>query len=534
MMNAAPSALRASPPNAATRTFRGGNKSKPTPDQALQVRVERELARRSFLNFCQYVDEKFEINPHIKLLGDYLQQVARYVEMNGAEGISRLMIMMPPRHGKSELASRKFPAYLLGRRPDSRIILTSYGADLASKNSRDVREIVTSKAFQALFGAKSSKDEPVLLSSDSRSVTAWDLANPYSGGVVAAGVGGGITGLGADLLVLDDPFKNREEAESDTRRDLVEDWWKSSARTRLSPWGAVVLFHTRWHPDDLAGRMIGMMASDPQADQWTVVNLPALALDGYAASVEDQKSKMLDGIYLPLEDQLGREPGEALWPSHFSKEWLASARVNVGAYDFEALYQQQPYPKSGQKYKRDWFKMIAKMPDEVKIVYAVRLWDKANSTKGDYTAGALMAYGSDGYFYILDVVRGQWSSYDRDQKMLKTTVSDKELFGKVYTWHQQDPGSAGKDSAEATNRLLMGFPVKFETVTGDKATRSEPLESAFQGGLVFLLKGAWNDAFVDECVAFDRGKNDDQVDAASGAYNKLLEMIGTHRKSRIG
>ena len=117
--------------------------------------------------------------------------------------------------------------------------------------------------------------------------------------------------------------------------------------------------------------------------------------------------------------------------------------------------------------------------------------------------------------------------------MLKTSISDRETYGKVFIRHQQDPGSAGKDSAEATNRLLMGFPVKFETVTGDKATRSEPMESAFQGGMVYLLQAAWNEPFIDECVAFDRGKYDDQVDAGSGAYSELLKLIGSHRKSRI-
>jgi predicted phage terminase large subunit-like protein len=505
---------------------------KPTPDQALKVRVERELARRSFMSFCQHVDARFEVQPHVKLLGEYLQQVARYIETHGKEGISRLMIMMPPRHGKSELASRKFPAYLLGRAPDSRIILTSYGADLASKNSRDVREIVTSKAFQALFGIKSNKEEPVILSSDSRSVTAWDLAQPHLGGVVAAGVGGGITGLGADLLVLDDPFKNREEAESETRRELVDDWWKSSARTRLSPWGAVVLFHTRWHPDDLAGRIIQRMVNDESADQWVIVNLPALALDEYP-DAETQKMKMRDGIFLPLEDQLKRTAGEALWPSHFSRDWLASAKVNVGVYDFEALYQQQPYSKEGQRYKREWFKTITKLPGEVKIIFVVRLWDKANSKAGDFTCGVLMAYCSDGYFYIMDVVRKQMTTYERDQKMLKTAQTDQETYGKVKIWHQQDPGSAGKDSAEATNRVLMGFPAKFEVVSGSKEDRSGPLESAFQGGMVYLLQAAWNEAFIDECVAFPRGRYDDQVDAASGAYNKLLEMIGKKRESKI-
>jgi predicted phage terminase large subunit-like protein len=144
-----------------------------------------------------------------------------------------------------------------------------------------------------------------------------------------------------------------------------------------------------------------------------------------------------------------------------------------------------------------------------------------------------MAYCSDGYFYILDVARGQWTSYERDRKMLETAGQDRAQYGAVATWHQQDPGSAGKDSAEATNRLLMGFPAFFEPVTGDKETRSEPLESALQGGLVFLTQAAWNEAFISECVAFPRGQHDDQVDAAASAYSKLMEKISKRRESRI-
>lgn len=504
-----------------------------TPRQAKEERALRKNARQNFLAFCQYIDPRYETPAHVQLLAAKLQQVALYIASGGQKGIGRLMIMMPPQHGKSQIASRNFPTWLLGLLPDSRIILTSYGVDLATRHSRFIRDAVVSAEFQALFGSKSAKISPVELSSDSRSTESWDLARPYRGGVKAAGVGGGITGLPTHLLIVDDPFKNREEAESESRRDLVDDWYRSSARTRLRPNAAVVVFHTRWHPDDLAGRLMQRMLVDPLADQWEIINLPALALDSYPVDEEAQLKKQRDGIYLPLKDPLGRKPGQPLWPAAYNEQWLLGTKAELGVYDFEALYQQSPFPKSGQKYKRDWFKAIAKLPEGVKIVHAVRLWDKANSTKGDFTVGVLMAYCSDGFFYILDIVRGQWSSYDRDQKMLKTTQNDRDVYGKVYTWHQQDPGSAGKDSAEATNRLLMGFPVKFETVTGDKATRSEPMESAFQGGMVFLQQAAWNEAFVDECVAFDRGKYDDQVDAASGAYNKLLEMIGTHRKSRI-
>lgn len=277
------------------------------------------------------------------------------------------------------------------------------------------------------------------------------------------------------------------------------------------------------------------MVIKERADQWDILMLPALALEPgeYAQSMEEQREKMLEGVYLPLRDPLGREPGEALCPAMMSRDDLLTTK-EADEYYFTGLYQQMPYAKEGQRYKREWFRPITQLPEGVTIKYAVRYWDKANSTKGDYTAGVLMAYCSDGYFYILDVVRGQWTSYERDRKMRETSEKDAATYSKVYIWHQQDPGTAGKDSAEATNRVLMGFNARFETVTGDKPTRSEPLESAFQGGLVHLMKAAWNEAFISECVAFDRGVHDDQVDAASSAYIKLVSMVSSLRKSRIG
>ncbi|NUQ86372.1 MAG: phage terminase large subunit [Anaerolineales bacterium] len=501
-----------------------------------QASVEKDLrkeARRNFLAYCQYVDPRYETPPHIQLLAAKLQQVALYIASGGKRGIPRLMIFMPPQHGKSQIASRNFPAWLLGILPDSHIILTSYGDSLATRHSRFIRDQITAPEYQAIFGTKSNKMMPVELSSDSRSTENWDLARPYRGGVKAAGVGGGITGLPAHLFIIDDPLKNREEAESESRRDLVDDWFKSAARTRLRPNAAVVIFHTRWHPDDLAGRLMRRMISDPLASQWEIVCMPGLALDSYPATVEEQRKRMRDGVYLPMADPLGRKPGEALCPGWYNTDFLLSTRADLGVYDFEALYQQSPFAKDGQKYKREWFKTIAKLPEGVTILYIIRYWDKANSTKGDFTVGVLMAYGSDGYFYILDVARGQWSSYERDQKMRKVTEEDAKAYGKVYVWHQQDPGSAGKDSAEATNRVLMGFPAKFEPLTGDKETRSEPLESAFQGGMIYLMQAAWNEVFIDEYAAFPRGKYDDQVDAGSSAYNKLLETIRNKRKSRV-
>src|SRR5512139_2333344 len=191
------------------------------PEEALEERVRREKARRHLVEFSEYVSPWYRAARHHRLVAEYLELVETYVRTGGHTGISRLLIFQPPRHGKTEQVSKQFPAWVLGRNPDIRIIMASYGADLAVDNSRAVREIVKGERFTALFGNLSTVDAPVELSSDSRSVEAWDLAAPHRGGMRASGVGGGITGKGAHILIVDDPFKNRQEAESEAKREEV-------------------------------------------------------------------------------------------------------------------------------------------------------------------------------------------------------------------------------------------------------------------------------------------------------------------------
>lgn len=501
-------------------------------DAARSERARRELARRNFLRFCQYIDPRFETPAHVELVAEKLQGVAEFIESGGKKGISRLMIELPPRHGKSEMASRKFPAWLMGRRPDVRVILASYGADLASKHSRAVRDEINSVRYQALFGGLSSIGEPVELSSDSRSVAAWDLAAPHRGGMVAAGVGGGITGLGADLLILDDLFKNREEGESEARRDFVDDWYKSSAYTRLEPSAAIILFFTRWHPDDQAGRLIQRMAEDPAADQWHILFLPALALDDYPKNLDEQLEKMRDGVYIPLADPLGRKGGDPLWPMRFGKEWLEAKKSNIDLYEFEALYQQLPYLREGGFFKRNWFTIVDAGPGR-KAVMRARYWDKASTPGGgDFTAGVLISKDVDGVYYIEHVARGRWSPGKRDAEMARIGKEDYEQYGPFVVWHQQDPGSAGKDSAQATSAVLVeaGLTARFEPVTGSKEVRAGPLSSAAQAGKMKVVKGSWNGPFLDELASFPKGRFDDQADAGASAFNKVRE---THRKKKV-
>jgi len=494
-----------------------------SPEEAAVEKVRREQARRHLMDFATYTLPWYRPGRHHYYVAELLEQVELYITTQGREGIGRLMIFEPPQHGKSEQVSRIFPAWLLGRNPDMRIILTSYAASLAEKHSRAARNYVMDKRFAALFGSQSTADTPVELSMDSKSVSGWSLAAPHRGGLIASGVQGGITGNPAHLLIIDDPFKDREEAESATRRELVDDWYKSSAYTRLQKGGAVVVMHTRWHQDDLAGRLLKRMASDSlMADQWTVVFLPALALkpEEYATRTGELDGLLKKGIYIPESDPLGRAPGEALWPEERSSEFLARAMFNVGAYDATALYQQMPMNREGNLFKRAWFSVVHALPPGCRLV---RYWDKAATEGGgDFSSGTLMAMSPDRRFFVVDVTRGQWSWGARNQIIRQTAELDRKKYGHVSIWLEQEGGSGGKESAEVSVKELAGFRARADRVSGDKVVRAGPLASQAEIGNVYLLYGDWDiEGWLEEICSFPGAKHDDRVDAASGAFNKL-------------
>jgi predicted phage terminase large subunit-like protein len=509
-------------------------------EEAFKDVTQIMLAKDYLVHFSEYMstDEDgmnwYTAYKMHQMMAHELEQVLLYLMTGGKQGTQFLLILMPPQHGKSTMVSRFFPAFAFGKMPNLRVLHVSYGADLASTNSRFVRNLVLSPKYQAVFGKYSpNSDEPVLLASDSKAAAEWDLASPHRGGMIATGVGGAVPGRPKGLGIFDDPIKGEKEAQSPQIRDDAWDFYTSSFRPRMF---AGVLPMTHWHPDDPAGRIVRDMVLKPNGDKWKILMLPGIIEDGmFAKDREEQRKRMAEGVYLPLRDPLGRAVGEVVCPELLPKAEMLKIRSTMGDRLFTALFQQMPYPKDGQKYKRDWFEKVTKIPDDVKVLYIVRYWDKANSKRGDYTVGVLMCYCSNQRFYILDVARIRDTSFGRDEFMKKVSAKDAETYGKVYIWHQQDPGQAGKDAAEATNRLLTGYPVFYEVVSGSKEDRSEAMESAFQGKNIFLLEAPWNDAFISECVAFtgDNKGHDDQVDAASSAYHKLLQKIGKKRKSRI-
>lgn len=416
----------------------------------------------------------------------------------------RLMIFMPPGSAKSTYASVVFPADYLGYSPGERIILASYGDTLATKMGRRTRSIVKQARYKGIHQTE--------LSADSKASDNFTLTNGSE--YMACGILGGVTGNRANGIVIDDPIKGREQANSQVIRDKTWDAYQDDLLTRLIPGGWVVLIQTRWHEDDLAGRILptdwagesGMiMCKD--GNEWEVLCLQA------QCEVEN--------------DPLGREMGEYLWPEWFTEKHWNQYKSNARTWG--SLFQQRPSPLDGDLFNPHMMPIIDALP--AGRIQWVRGWDlAATQGGGDYTAAPKLGrYGPDNdQFVIADVVRGQWGPHNRDAAM-KTTA---QLDGKATKQDMpQDPGAAGVIQIDAIVKLLLGYPVVWSLESGDKETRAGPAAAQVNVGNVSLLRGDWNAAFIDELRSFPNGTYDDQVDGFSRAFARLLGIAGKMRIS---
>jgi predicted phage terminase large subunit-like protein len=475
-----------------------------------RTEVHTDPASRHLLDFTVRTYPQYVAEPMHMLIADPLEAVLR-------GEVERLMIFAPPQTGKSQLVSVHFPAFWLGQRPDDPVILTGYGASLAHAKSWEARNLVESPAFGALFPG-------VRTDESSRARDFWRIAG-RRGGVVAAGVGGPITGHGAKLGLIDDPFENWEQAQSPVIREKVWQWWRSTFRTRIWEGGAVVLITTRWHEDDLAGRLL-----QDQGDRWTVLRLPALA----ETQAERDENNARLGLPTGQPDPLGRAPGEPVCPLRFSLAALRAIQADVGAQAWHAQYQGVPRPPEGQRFRRGWFEIVGEVPAGAR---RVRYWDKAGTPgAGAYSAGLLMAVVGarpDWTFYVEDVARGRWSSGEREKVIHQTAELDAERFGHVETVVEQEPGSGGKESAENTVANLAGFPVYADRVTGDKDVRLEPFAAQAEAGNVKLVRGPWNWEYLEEICAVPSGRFRDQADTSAGAFNRLARAYGGGRLGHV-
>ena len=352
-------------------------KKKTAQKKAEQELAKRVLCRKFLLPFVERTNPEYHAGWVHKDICQRLENFSKQVENKESP---RLMLFMPPRHGKSTLASIAFPAWHLGRHPNHEFISCSYSGSLAMSFSRKVRQLLREPLYKNIF-------DKTRLDKDSQSVESWNTTN--GGGYVSAGVGGGITGKGANVLLIDDPVKNREDAESDHNRDLIWDWYTSTAYTRLSPGGGVLVILTRWHDDDLAGRLLRF--AEEGADQWEVVKYPAIA----------------------EEDEDYRAEGDALHPERYAVDALDQIRKAIGPRDWSALYQQNPVSDEGDYFARDMIRYFEPEEIEYDRLKYYTAWDLAigQRDRNDYSVGITVGVDEYDQMYVVDVVRGKYDGF---------------------------------------------------------------------------------------------------------------------------
>lgn len=454
--------------------------------------IRREISRRerisSLIEFTKATKPDYKVNWHHEV-------VARELDLVFA-GVTRyLLVMMPPQNGKSELVSRRFPAYVLGKRPETRIACASYNLELASEMSRDVQSIIDSTEYQELFpGIRLSEPRE----REVRAAHKFQVVG-HRGWYFAVGVGGGLSGRTVDLGIIDDPIKNREEAESKTYRDRVWSWFISTFFTRqFGDDVPIIIALTHWHEDDLAARLM-RLSKQEYAKPWKVVQLEAIA---------ENPDRTIDQ----------REIGEPLWPEKYPLSELRARKAVMGKYEWSSLMQQHPTPPGGKLFRRAWFanNFVDAPPIRAR---RVRGWDTAaTSGDGDYTVGVLMSE-SGGIFYVEHVTRGQWGPAEVDQN-IKTQA---EIDGKhISIREEREGGASGKAVIEARAKLLAGWDYSGVLTDKNKILRSRPFRAQCEAGNVRIVRGNWNNEYLDELCDFPTGVNDDQVDGSSCSFNAVL------------
>lgn len=452
--------------------------SQPSPQEAAQELMNRRLARRSFTEFSRQALEPQGFAPaaHHRLLISELEAIARGDN-------DRLLIMMPPGSAKSTYASHLFPPWFMHHRPGSSIIGASHTAELAEEFSGKVQGFIRDNARTLGFD----------LATDAKS--RWSATNGSR--YLAAGVGGPIAGFRADLAIIDDPVKNRENADSEAFRNRTWNWFKADLRTRMRPRSPILCIATRWHEDDLMGRII-----QDQGNRWRQLRLPAIAMD---------------------DDPMGREPGEMLWSDDaygYAAEVQRVREESGEDRDWWSLYQQEPRPLSGGLFKVDNLHAMDAEPKG----RCIRAWDLASTAKTgtrdpDWTVGLKLVRTADNGFCIADVVRVRGGPEEVERIITATATRDGKS---VPISIPQDPGQAGKSQVAYLGKKLLGYRVDSSPETGSKATRAQPVASQCNIGNVSMVRAPWNRLLLDELAAFPSGNKDDQVDALSRAFAGLV------------
>lgn len=450
------------------------------PNPQLLSALKQRVCRDSFRHFIQYVQPTYFFNWHHEILIDACQRLAD-------RKVKRLIVMMPPRHGKSEIVSRLFPAWVLGRNPDEQIITASYSADLASAMNRDCQRIISSDNYKSIFtGTRLSEGKEVgVVRNNSR----FDIPG-HKGHYVSAGVGGGITGVGCTVGIIDDPVKNASEADSPTYRNTAWEWYTSTFKTRFEPGAVEIVCQTRWHEDDLTGRILQIAKDDPGTE---VISFPALA----------------------EHDEQHRETGAALWEGKYPRFALLDIQKEVGSRSWNALYQQRPAPDEGGLIKKSWFVEYDPLKTYFKGIQVRFYLDTAytDQEKNDPCAG--LAYVKKGHdFYLIAGFSRQMDFNDQIDYVDEFCKANGYTGASVIL---VEPKATGKSLVQVL-RKQTNLNIKEAIAPKEsKVARVNSAAPVIEGGRVHVPKGqVWVLNFLAECAAFPNSAHDDQVDCLTG------------------
>jgi len=444
-------------------------------------RVAAELIRRKdaaahLIDFTEYTYPRYRTAPHHRQIAGQLERVER-------GEVDRLMLLVPPRHGKSELASHRFPAWFLGRQPDKQFLSVSATESLATDFGRAVRNTIGSNEYRCIF-------ETTALAEDSQARGKWHTS---AGGIYyALGIGGAILGRGGDVILIDDPYATMQDAMSELTRKSVWDWYTGTAYNRLMPGGRIIIINHRMHEDDLCGQLLAQQAAG--GDKWEVVELPAIQADG-----------------------------SALWHDAYPIETLERIRKNTQPRFWSALYMQNPTPDEGDYFKLDWLKPYDLPPDR-KCMRVYGGSDYAvTDNGGDWTVHAVVGIDPEHRMYLLDVWRKQASSDVWVEAFCDLVIKHRPL-GWAEEQGQIKSGVGPWIMKRQREREAYCYREQFPT-RGDKAIRAQSIRGRMAlDGLYVPEQAPWYPAFRSELLSFPAGKHDDQVDAI-GLVGQLLDRM---------
>lgn len=465
-------------------------------DEIPEVLREQLMAMATPAHLAQYVTKRMPPDAQWRPFQHLLHINNRIIDAVTDEQQRFLNVAVSVRHGKSELISRYLPVWYLGMFPDRQVIIVSYNESKAAEWGEFCRNVMEIHGPE-LFGIE--------VDSRNASKTNWSIKG-RRGGLRAVGVGGSLTGIGGDLIIIDDPIKNREEADSEAARKAMFSWYGSTLRTRLMPKGTLILTMARWHTDDLTGKIEEKSAKG--GDQWEYIRLPALA----------EAPKDCEDFEL-WEDELGRHDGDALWPEIWSKEMLEQIRDSIDAADWESLYQQNPTPAEGGMFKVDQWRTYPSVNRAT--LRECRCWDlAATEGGGDWTVGVRMGFDPQGRVFITDVQRVQLNEAGVKKLVFNTGVMDGRS---IPVRIEQERAGAGKAEIGAYKRLMRGWDIDGVKPEGTKEQRARNYASTQQDGEVYLVDegDAWRTTLIEEHRVFPKGRHDDIVDAAAGAFEFL-------------